>query len=793
MFKSYFKIAWRSMKKDRQFALLNLIGLSTGLACTLLIYLWIYDEWHMDKFHQHDSRLFQVMINLHGGDVINTWDGTAGTLGETLKRSLPEVEQVVGTAPAEWFQQFSISDKQHTVGATGNFVGPNYFSVFSFPLLQGTAGSVLANKNAIVLSRQLAAKLFPGTDQVVGKVLEWKWAFLTKPVVVTGVFEDMPASSSSRYDFVLSLEAWKDIVPATADPTASIGPFHTFLVLKQGTDAAAFDKKMAGFVKQRFQEKGSVSFLRKFSDAYLFGKYENGVQAGGRISYVKLFSLIAIFILAIACINFMNLSTAKASRRVKEVGVKKVLGAGRHTLILQFLGESMLMSILSLLAALLLVLLLLPQFRQITGKPLALHWNPALVWSVLGITVLTGLLAGSYPALYLSRFHPAATLKGKLNTLAGELWARKGLVVFQFAVSVAFIIAVIVVYRQIKFVQTKSLGYNKDNVIYFEMNGRPYEKMETFLSELKKVPGVINASSIQRGIILPVLMGNPGVRWEGKNLDDKIRFYEMPVNYDLIETLGISMAAGRAFSRNFSTDADGVVLNEAAVKVMGMSDPVGKTIFLRGDAEKRIIGVAKNFHFNSLHETIKPFIFRLAPKETLLVMVALKGGEERATLQRITAFYRQFNPGYALDFRFLDSDYQAQYAAEKLVATLSKYFAGLAIIISCLGLFGLAAFTAQKRRKEIGIRKVLGATVTNVVLMLSGDFLKMVLLSMLIAFPLAWWAMSEWLNGFAYHIHFGIEVLGIAGVSTLFITLAAIGFQAVKAALANPAGSLRTE
>jgi putative ABC transport system permease protein len=792
MFTSYFKIAWRNLTKDRQFAFLNLIGLSTGLACTLFIYLWVYDELKMDRFHHNDNRLFQVMINQQAADRINTLDGTSGTLGETLKAALPEVASAVSTAPAFWFQEFSITYKDNTLGAKGNFVGKEYFSVFSFPLLQGHPSSVLADKNAIVLSKQLAEKLFPGVKDVRGKIVEWKWANITWKCIVTGVFKDMPLSSSSRYDFLLSLEAWKDINTATKDPTSSSGPFHTYLVLKPGTDAAAFNGKMAGFIKQRFKETNATSFLRKFSDGYLYGKYENGVQDGGRIIYVRLFILIALFILVIACINFMNLSTAKASRRFKEIGVKKVLGAGRRMLAMQFLGESILMSFASLLIALLMVLLLLPQFREVTDKQLSLHPDAGLVWAVLGITLLTGLLAGSYPALYLSGFNPVATLKGRINTLAGELFARKGLVVFQFVVSVAFIIAVMVVYRQIEFVQKKNLGYNKDNVIYFEMNGRVYDKQETFLAELKRIPGVVNASSIQQTIVMASSIGNAGVRWEGKNEDDQLRFVQMPVNYDLIETLGITMAAGRSFSRKFSTDKDGVILNETAAKMMGLSNPVGKVITM-GGIERPIIGVAKDFHFNSLHEPIKPFIFRLAPNETLTVMAVIKGGEEKKTLQRIAGFYEKFNPGVVFSSRFLDSDFQAQYTSEKLVAKLSKYFAGLAVIISCLGLFGLAAFTAQRRRKEIGIRKVLGATVGNVVLMLTKDFLKLVLLAVLIAFPLAWWAMSEWLNGFAYRIPLKMDVLAIAGISILFITLLTIGFQALRAALANPAGSLRTE
>jgi len=791
MFSNYLKTTWRYLLKDRQFTVLNLIGLSTGMACTLLICLWVNDEWQTDRFHKNDQRLFQVMINEKNADVFTTTQGTGGVVGEIMQKQLPEVEYAVATTPADWFQQFSISWKDHTVGATGNLVGKDYFKMFSYPLLQGNKENVLADKNSVVISAQLARKLFNTTNNVIGKTLEWKWASLSRQCTVTGVFEDMPLHSTSRFDFVLSLDIWKDIMPVTLAPT-STGPFNTYVMLRKGTDVQRFNEKLPALLKSQFKDSSSVMFMRKYADGYLYNKYENGVQAGGRISYLRLFSIIALFILVIACINFMNLSTAKASGRMKEIGVKKSLGAARRTLVLQFLGESLFMSIAALLIALLMVALLLPRFSEITGKQLLPQWDIRFIAAVLGITLFTGLLAGSYPALYLSRFAPSVTLKGKLSNTGNTMWIRKGLVVFQFVVSVIFIIAVMVVYKQVQFVQSRNLGYNKDNIVYFEMEGRAGEKKETFLAGLKALPGVVNASSIEQKIVLSSFLPSSNINWEGKNLDNQIRFYQMPVNYGLIETLGIRMAAGRTFSKDYSTDSTAVVLNEAAVKMMGLKDPVGK-IINQGNTALHIIGITKNFHFNSLHEEIRPFIFNLAPEQTLLAMARIQKGREKATLAGIQQLYKTFNPGYSFNYKFLDSDYQAQYASEKLVAQLSGYFAGLTIIISCLGLFGLAAFTAERRRKEIGIRKVLGATVGNVAVMLSKDFLQLILIAVCIAFPLAWWAAGEWLQGFAYHVHIGVSVFLAAGAATLGITLLTIGFQALKAGWTNPVKSLQSE
>ncbi|MBV8251549.1 MAG: ABC transporter permease [Chitinophaga sp.] len=791
MFKHNLHLIFRQFKRFKSVFVINLVGLSTGLAAAILIFLWVNDEGSTDKFHHNSDHLFQVMVNTTQDGRITTDEGTGGILGETLEREVPEVASAVTTAPAAWFQKFNVSFNTHTLSAKGNFVGSSYFQVFSFELLQGDKSQVLSNKTGIVLSETLARNLFHTTDNIVGKVIEWKWASFTKQCIVMGVYKDMPFNSTQQYDFVLPLDAWKDIVPATNDLAG--GPFRTYVVLKDGTNTAPVQQKISSFISDKIKGSNATLFLRNYADAYLYGKYENGKLAGGRIAYIRLFIIIAIAILLIACINFMNLSTARASGRMKEVGVKKALGIKPYMLMVQFLGESVLMSFISMILAILLMLVLLPQFNQITGKHLRFGWHPGLLAAILGITLLTGLLAGSYPAFYLSSFKPVITLKGKLISSVGALWVRRGSVIFQFVICVLFVSAMMVVYKQIQYVQTKDLGYNKENVVYFELEGRAAAQRDAFLAELNNMPGVIGASSIQQKVILPSSVPNSVIQWDGKNANGDIRFCEMPVNYGLLETLGIQMAKGRAFSRQYSTDMGGIVLNEAAIAAMNLTgDPIGKIVNLNGK-DTRIIGVSKNFHFNSLHDEIKPFIFRLSPDETMLVMARIQAGKTAATIQRVEQYYKDFNPGYTFDYQFLDMAYQQQYASEQLVASLAKYFTGLAIIISCLGLFGLAAFTVERRAKEIGVRKVMGATAANIVYLLSIDFTKIILVAIVLALPLSYFVTRNWLDSFAYRIHLSAGYFVAAAVIALLVAWCTIGLQTIKASRVNPLLYLKEE
>ena len=792
MLRHTFLLIYRNFQRFRSTFFINLIGLSSGLACALLIFLWVSDELSVDKFHANDAQLYQVMENQKHAGAINTVDHTSGLLAESLADEMPEVQYAAAVAPAVWFGDFTLSLAEENVKAPGQFVGKDFFNIFSYNLLQGEESQVLAKKNAIVISEDLALRLFGTTDNVVGKTLDWHILKFTQPAIVSGVFANVSDNSTSQFDFVLSFEAFKEINPGVVR-WGNMGP-HTFLILSESTNIAQFNDKIEHFISTKAEgEEFRTLFVRPYSAGYLYGTYDNGVQAGGRIEYVRLFSIIALFVLLIACINFMNLSTAKASRRVKEVGIKKAVGASRATLVTQYLGESFLMTILSLLTAIVLVALLLPQFNSITGKQLTLVPTVPLVAAFLGITLLTGLIAGSYPALYLSGFNPVAVLKGRLNSSIGEVWARKGLVVFQFALSVILIVSVWIVYQQINFVQNRHLGYDKTHVISLPVEGRVGENPATFISEIKRISGVTNAASMQQNVI-----GNEssttGLSWEGKNPDDVVKFQNFTVSHDMIETLKLSIVQGRDFSRDFSTDSLAIIFNETAIDLMGLTDPIGTTVNL-WEKDRQIIGVVKDFHFESLHKTIKPIFLKLdKPGEIMMNVVArLEAENEQETLAQLSSFYSRFNPGYSFDYQFMDADYQALYAAEQRVSTLSKYFAGLAILISCLGLFGLAAFTAERRLKEIGIRKILGASDLGIVRLLSGDFTKMVLTAVVIALPISYFVAQRWLDGFAFSIELQWWYFAGAGAIALLIAWFTVGLQTVKAARVNPADCLRDE
>ena len=785
MLNHYLLLIYRNFLRSKSYFLINLTGLTAGLVCTLLIFLWVRDEYRMNKFHENDSRLYQVVEHQKYADEIMTTTSTPGILAETLKQEMPEVEYAATTT---WITPFTLSVGDHNVKAEGYHVGEDYFNILSFKLVQGDKSQVLKDKYSIVVSRELAKKLFDTDENVVGKTLELQH---DKSFHVTGVFEKN-RYSSMQFDFVLPFEYYKDDNKWVTE-WGNNGP-SSLVVLRQGSDPVAFSNKIKDYLKGKDKESTITLFLQKFSDRYLNGKFVNGLPAGGRIEYVRLFSIIAIFILVIACINFMNLSTARASRKAKEVGIKKSIGAARKSLIFQYMSESIVTSLLSLLVAILIVWMFLPQFNVITDKRIELTLTDGqLYFWFIGIALFTGLIAGSYPALYLSGFKPAEVLKGVVRGSIGELWARKGLVIFQFALSVILIVSVLVIYKQIEFVQNTNLGYKKDHLIQLPREGKLWgDQLTTFLTEVRRTPGVASASSIGHSL-LGRSNNTSGLQWEGKNPEDKILFENMGANYGIFETLGLEFAEGRAFSEEHGADTSKVIFNEAAIRVMNLKDPVGKKIRLWDQYDLEIVGVVKDFHFSSLHEAVNPAFFRLTPKNTWTIMIRLEAGKEKEALASLSKLYGQFNPGFTFEYQFQDVEYAEQYASEQRVATLSSYFATIAILISCLGLFGLAAFTAERRLKEIGIRKALGSSSTNIVMLLSGDFTRMVLLSILLGLPVSYYLLSEWLTKFAFHIDLEIWYFLASGGVALLIAWVTVASQAIKAASVNPVKCLRTE
>ncbi len=785
MIKNHMKIAWRNLIKDKQFTFLNVLGLSAGLACALLIFLWVHDESSYDKFFENDDRVYQLMESRTYDGEAHATEASSGLLSDAVKQQVQGTEYAAAVAPPEWFSQYTLSAGDKNIKASGQYTGKDYFNIFSFKLIDGNRNNVLENKSSMVISDELATKLFGTTENLIGKPVRFDQ---DTTFYVSGIFEKVPEHSSQQFDFVLSFEYFKSI-KEWVTRWGDTGP-RNYVLLNKETDINAFNKNVADIITFSTGDTSRKVFATKFSDLYLHNNYGDNATSKGRIEYVRLFSLLAIFILVIACINFMNLSTAKASRRLKEIGIKKVVGADRKQLVFQFLSESLLLTLFATVFAVGIALLLLPAFNEITGKQISFNFDPTILIYFIPVILCTGLLAGSYPAFYLSKFNPLSVLKGKLNTSVAEVVSRKGLVVFQFTLSTILIVAVIIIYQQMQFIQATDAGYDKNNVLRFSAEGNIQGKREAFIAELQNIPGVVNASSTFHKMVGRGYNHSGGIEWQGKDPNSDVTFDVFEVDYNFVETMGMKMKEGRSFSRSFGADSPGIVLNETAVKAMGLKDPVGK-IIRRFGKNTQIIGVVKDFHLESLHEPIKPGYMVLWPGGTIVASV--QATNQRQTIAAIERLYGKYNPGFPFTFNFLDEAYQKQYDSETRVSALAKYFAALAIVISCLGLFGLAAFTAQKRRKEIGVRKVIGASVVNITTMLSKDFLRLIFISLLIAFPVSWWLMNQWLQSFAYRVSITPYIFVIAGISVILITLFTISFQSIKAALANPVKSLRTE
>ncbi len=773
-------ISLRNHLKYKSFFLINLLGLTSGLACVLFIYLWVNDEVSMDQYHTNKDRLYQYMENVDQGNGMITRITSAGPTAQALEEEYPEVEKAVTTS---WITNYNLSWEDNNTKADGIYVSKNYFDLFSLDIIEGDKNKLLKDKNNIILSDEIALRFFGDSQDIIGKMIEVDRNTLYQ---VAGIFKKLPATSSLQYDFILTFEHFWDNNEWVQN-WYNTAP-RTYLLMKEGADIDDFNKKIHDLVREKTEgnAKHRSPFVAKFSDRYLYGKYENGKVAGGRIEYVKMFSTIAIFILLIACINFMNLSTARASRRLKEVGVKKTIGANRGILVFQYLVDSFMLVIIAMVVAYLLVWLILPSFNQIVDKNLFLTPDYQLVVGSLLVICITALLSGIYPAFYLSKFKPIQVLKGGNNKSTGESWARKGLVTFQFTLSVVLIASVIVVYEQISYTQTKNLGYNNDNVLIMSVEGalNDSSKFHTFLSELSTKPYLKNVAGSNHDMT-GHNGGTYGVQWQGKDPNDRTEFENMQITPNFIETMDIELKEGRAFIPNSQSESDKIIFNEAAIAFMGLENPIGKTVQL-WDNQVEIIGVVKNFHFDSFHEAVKPIFFILRNHHTRNIMVKLEADKLQESIQSISELHETFNPGVNLGYKFLDDEYQKLYEAENRVSILSGYFAAIAIIISCLGLFGLAAFTLERKGKEIGIRKIFGSSSIDLTVKLTNELTKSVLISIVIGLPLSYFMLNNWLENFAYKINLEWWFFFIAGFLTFLIAILTVGFQALKASLFDP-------
>ncbi len=782
----YLTIAFRNLFRNKAFSAINVLG----LACSLLIYLWVADERRVDNFHTNGDRLFGVYQRTYLDGKVEAAFSNSALLAPELKKVIPEVSHATGVVTG---YEEPVQIGEQTVQLRGGQAGVDFFSMFSYPLLQGNPRTALDSPTGMAISRQVAERYYGSPQAALGKTIRMN--SLRRVFTVRAVFENIPRQASDPFDFLTSWDAWVAAHPALQ--SWEYNCIRTYIQLRPGADPAKVAAKLEHFldayVKGTPGQRDELG-LQRFGDGYLISAFENGRPGGGRIEYVRLFTGVVALILLIACINFMNLTTARSVSRGKEIGVRKVTGAARTALIGQFLGEALLLALLAGMLAVLLVMLVLPLFNGLTGKQLAVPFSsPAWGLAMAAGVVITGLVAGSYPALFLAALQPVKVLKGTLRFGAGAVRFRQVLVVFQFVLSTLLIIGTLVVSLQTRYVQGKHLGYDRENLLYIPLEGDLLPKFGVFRQQASRLPGIKCVDRISQPRPQDMQFITLDVQWEGKDPNSKVRFTPVGVGYDFVKLLDLKITQGRDFSRSFSTDSAGFLVNETAVRRMGLRNPVG-TPFAFFDRKGKIIGVLKDFHFNSLHQPIAPLVVRLEKDFYFgAIMVRIERGKTAEVLGQLGDICRRLNPAYPFTYSFAEEEYGKLYRREQVMGTLSRAFAGLAIVISCLGLLGLAMFAAGQRTKEIGIRKILGASAGSILALFTKDFLKLVVVSFLIAAPVAGLLMRKWLEGFAYKIGLSWWIFALAGGVTLLVALLTVSFQAVKAALANPVASLRSE
>lgn len=795
-------ITFRNFAKYKSTFFINMAGLSTGLAVVLFVYLWVNDEWNKNKFNANDDRLYQVMQNLPDADgSVSTSTVTPGILAEALAKEMPEVEMAVSLVPPSWFIAKSVmSYNGKKIKTDHQYASADFLNVFSIDVIRGDRTTALSGKYNLLISDELAERMFGGPDAAMGKTVDFRWESNSFAYQIAGVYR-LPSNAVERFDVLSNYEVFLDDKDwlrewGNSDP-------HTIVLLKEGSDPSAVQDKLTNFLQTKWKDARSTLLMQRYSDTYLYNRYENGQVIGGRIEYVRLFSVVAIVILIIACINFMNLSTARATRRVKEIGVKKAIGAGRGALAGQFLAESMSLAFMSAFVALALVWMLLPAFNILSEKYVTLPYDLPFIGSVVAVVVITGFVSGSYPSFYLSRFRAGDVLKGKVSRSISEIVIRKGLVVFQYAMSFMLIVGVVIVYRQIDYLQSRNLGYDREHIIHFSMEMDPkgdtsyfasggalQKDVETMMNELKQAPGVSGVANFFHDLT-GMHGGLAGVDWEAGDEDLKLGFASIEVGYDFIPLLGIQIVEGRGYSREFSDERSKIIFNETAIKKMGLKNPIGHKIKLWGE-DREIIGVAKDFHFESLYEEVHPLMVHMVPFVPK-VMVKVEGDKISESIAALKKIYEEHYPGLTFEYSFLDDDYNALYSAEQRVSVLSRIAAGLAIFISCLGLYGLMAFTVERRKKEISVRKVFGASQMSILRLLSSEFTWLVVIAMVVGMPLIWFGGTVWLESFAYRQDLSWWYFIAGAGAVLLITLLTVGMNTARASNVNPAETLRNE
>ena len=780
MLKNYLKIAFRNLWRYKGFSLLNIISLTLGIAFTLLIGLWVHDEWSYNRFHENLDDLYMVRTNMDWGG-LRTSDSAPGPFRTTVKEEVPEIKAATRLT---WNEGRLLTVDKKNIKSVGIHVDDDFLKMFTFPLIDGDLETALNDPKAIVLTKSLAEKLF-GTQDPIGLTLKLDNEIEKK---VTAVVEDVPRNSELQFTWLASWIPWEE----ERDWAKTWGnvSFKTYVQLVHDAELESVNKKIAKIGKA--EERALTFFLQPFSDTYLYANYRAGKQDGGRIEYVRIFFAVAVFLLIIACINFMNLATARSSRRAKEIGVRKTVGATRSLLRKQFFGEALLLSSIAFLLALLLTEWTLSWFNSLFEKEINIDYtNPVLWVAAIGLVLITGLMAGSYPAFLLSTLKPVKVLKGDILKVGDRsAFLRKGLVTFQFVISGLLIVATLTIHQQINFIKNKNLGIDRNDLFYMVAEGALEEKTTLFKQELEKSTD-IRSVTLTGNNPMDVQGFSGDLSWPGKNPEETVLVAGMGVGDNFLETMGLELIEGRPFSKDFPTDTSNYIVNEAMVNAVGLENPIGTEIdFWNGKG--KIVGVLKDYHMQSLHVEIRPMVLIYSPNDWF-IWIKPESGKTKEALAQTEEVIKTLNPGYPFEYQFADAEFEAQYQNETLIGNLANAFGIIAIIISCLGLLGLAAYSAERRRKEIGIRKVLGASVTSIVELLSKDFIHLILIALSIALPLGWYLMQLWLKQYAYRIDIQWWVLALAGVLAIGVTFLTVGFQSVRAALRDPVESLRNE
>ncbi|MEQ9438991.1 MAG: ABC transporter permease [Cyclobacteriaceae bacterium] len=787
MFRNYIKVALRNLVSNKVYSLLNIGGLAIGIATALLILLWVADEISYDRYHTNADQLYRSIVHWDVGGQQVSYTATPAPFGAFIQSGIPEIQNtsrfnIMGES------LFTYQDQPYQE-SEGAYTDPATLEMFSFDFLEGNPATALNDPKSILLSQTLAQKYF-GEEAAVGKTIRFDNQY---ELLVTGVYEDMPENSHLRFSYLLPFELFLQNHNIGEDNWNDFN-YYTYVQLDESASNQAVGDKIVQLFRKRFPEETTLVgiYLQPLTKIHLYSNFDLDISGNGDIQYVYIFLVIAVFILLIACINFTNLATARSIKRAKEIGLRKTIGAVKYQLIGQFLGEAILFALIAVGLAVLLVELALPVYNELAQKQISLHLlDPRFIGMLLFITLFTGIAAGLYPALFLSSFDPARVLKGAFKAGIRGILLRKGLVVLQFALSIILIVGTLIIDDQLTYIRNKKLGYDKENVVVVPLTGTIYQNPESFKNQLLAHPAVHHITTASQNLT-NVASSTSGADWEGKTAEQTILLNQLSVDLDFIETFNISMAEGRAFSKERGTDSSAFILNEEAVKQMGLTDPVGMPFSLHG-VQGTVIGVAEDFNFQSIHQAIAPLVLFVSPDWRSNLYMKIDHEAIPETLAMAESNWKQLNPAYPFEYRFLDESFNALYKAELRTGTLFDYFAFIAIFISCLGLFGLAAYTAELRTKEVGVRKVLGASVGSILVLFSRDYIKLVLIAFLIATPVAYFLMHTWLEDFAYRTRISPLVFVLAIVFSIAITLLTVGYQSAKAATANPIDSLRSE